>query len=57
MFSIILGALPAILRLIGLAETAEALIERIEARKKAQVIADTPTTKKEISDAADKGQL
>ncbi len=53
----LLNLLPLLLRLFGLVTQAAALIEKIEARKKAKTVADIPTTKQERIDAANKGEL
>jgi hypothetical protein len=53
----LIGFLPTILRVFGFIEQAEALIEKIEVRKKAQEVANAPTTKQERTDAANKGDL
>ena len=53
----LLDLIPLVLRLIGLAGWAERWEQRRAARKQAQAIADTPTTDKEWSDAANRGEL
>jgi hypothetical protein len=50
-------ALSWICKLIGLSGWAESLIRKVEADRKAQRVADAPSTDKEWADAADKGDL
>lgn len=48
---------PTFLKLFGFVEEAEALIDKYEARKRQQAVANTPETPQERTDAANKGDL
>ena len=52
-----MAILALIFRAVGLVQWAIQLEAIIAAKVKAQRIADTPTTKKELTDAANKGDL
>ena len=52
-----LSILAIALRFFGIVQWAIALEKSLEVKKRAQAMADMPTTKQERTDAADKGTL